>query len=67
VPEYIIKVQVEYKYIVDEIDEAGAEEQVWHWEDFSNRDENVISFEVTELPELEEGQEWDPEIEILRN
>jgi hypothetical protein len=66
-PEYIVKVQVEFKYVVDEVDEAAAEEQAWHWEEFSNRDENVVSWEITELRELEEGEEWDPDIEILRN
>jgi hypothetical protein len=67
VPEYIVKIQLEITYIVDELDEEAAEEQVWNWEDIANREDNVISYEISELPELEEGQEWDPEIEILRN
>jgi hypothetical protein len=66
-PEYVIKVQVELKFIVDEIDEAEAEEQVWRWNEITNREENIISFEISELPELEEGEEWDPDIEILRS
>lgn len=66
-PEYIVKIQLEITYIVDELDEEAAEEQVWNWEDIANREDNVISYEISELPELEEGQEWDPEIEILRN
>lgn len=67
VPEYIVKVQVELTYVVDEADEAGAEEQVWQWGDITNRRENVVSYEINELRELEEGEEWDPDIEILRN
>ncbi len=58
-PIYDVKVVVEYMYEVEAENEAEAEEQGWHYEDYAYSGE-VYSIDVDEQPE--EDVELDEEV-----
>jgi hypothetical protein len=60
-PMYDIKVVVEYMYEVEAENEAEAEEQGWHYEDYAYSGE-VYSIDVDEKPEEDEEVELDEEV-----
>ena len=60
-PTYDIKVLVEYNYEVEAENEAQAEEQGWHYEDYGYSSE-VYSIDVDEKPEEDEEDNLDEEV-----
>lgn len=63
-PMYDLKVTVEYFYEVEAENEAEAEEQGWHYEDYAHTGE-VYSIEVDEQPEEVEEEEDNLDEEVI--
>jgi hypothetical protein len=63
-PIYDVKVVVEYMYEVEADNEAEAEEQGWHYEDYAYSGE-VYSIEIDEQPEEEEDEEDNLDEEVI--
>ena len=63
-PMYDIKVIVEYMYEVEAENEAQAEEQGWHYEDYAYSGE-VYSIKVIKVDEQEEDEEVELDEEVI--
>ena len=55
---YEVNVRVDFSYEVEAEDEAAAEEQGWHWEDYAHFSD-VYSINVTQTSDDEEEDEDD--------